>query len=128
MTMSDDDLIRRDDVLAILAARVAWWDVDAAVRALPAVTPHIDWDAADAALWANEIELLECYDVHPEDYKNDPEADEARRAFLEHLFRVALPAATPRPMKGTSRDRGKMVKPKPGDMCGGYATEGGSDD
>jgi hypothetical protein len=37
-------------------------------------------------------------------------------------------AAAIRAMKGTSRDRGKMVKPKPGDLCGGYATEGGSDD
>jgi len=36
----EDDLIRRGDVLAILAARVAWWDVDAAIRALPAVTPR----------------------------------------------------------------------------------------
>jgi hypothetical protein len=42
--------------------------------------------AADAKLEQNEIELLGCYDVHPEPYENNPEAAEARRAFLDHLL------------------------------------------
>lgn len=42
--------------------------------------------AADAKLAQNEIELLGCYDVHPEPYENNPEAAEARRAFLDHLL------------------------------------------
>jgi len=41
---------------------------------------------ADAKLAQNEIELLGCYDVHPEPYENDPEAADARRAFLDHLL------------------------------------------
>jgi hypothetical protein len=41
---------------------------------------------ADAKLAQNEIELLGCYDVHPEPYENNPEAAEARRAFLDHLL------------------------------------------
>jgi hypothetical protein len=41
---------------------------------------------ADAKLEQNEIELLGCYDVHPEPYENNLWAADARRAFLDHLL------------------------------------------
>ena len=46
-----------------------------------------------------------------------------RKAKARHA-RGAFAAIPHPPEADTPRDRGKMVKPKPGDRCGGYATEG----
>jgi hypothetical protein len=52
------------------------------------------------------------------------------RLWMEGDGVHGLPAVRSAPLavpEDAPRDRGKMVRPKPGDRCGGYATEGGSD-
>ena len=72
--------------------------------------------AKDLRAWADRQEVLE------------PAHSARRRDLISILQQISSRFLPHPPEADVPRDRGKMVKPKPGDRCGGYATEGGDDD
>ena len=133
--MNDKDLIRRGDALAALD----WGDIygrnaqDAVMR-VPAATPRPMKDAP-----RDGTKVLAWWPAQPGRRKaawvtsevNEDTFCRSARGDFSYLGAENAPTQfLPHPPEGGSdapRDRGKMVKPKPGDLCGGYATEGGGD-
>jgi hypothetical protein len=132
--VEDDDMIRRGDVLAILDDEAWLDDTVRRVRALPAVTPRPMKDAP-----RDGTKVLAWWPAQPGRRKaawvtsevNEDTFCRSARGDFSYLGAENAPTQfLPHPPEGGSdapRDRGKMVKPKPGDLCGGYATEGGGD-